>query len=198
MAEQSQKRRTSRDIQAEKSRKRIYEAALAIMTEKGFDETSIGDICRSAGCSVGAFYHHFPSKESILEETFRLADRDFEGWIKLSDGSLGGRELILTYMESYAELNIRSGLEFIKQFYTSKNKVFIRKGRSMQTKLIEIIAGAVERGEIRLTVTPEECCENIFVCARGVVLHWGLHEGQFDLKKKMVEMVGYILKGMEA
>lgn len=100
-------------------------------------------------------------------------------------------------MESYAQLIINSGLEFIKQFYTSKNKVFIRKGRSMQTRLIEIITHAVERKEIRLGLSPEECCEKLFICARGVVLHWGLHEGQFDLKKEMVRMTDFLLKGME-
>ncbi len=170
---------------------------MAIMVEKGFDETSIGDICKSAQCSVGAFYHHFPSKDSILEETFRLADKDFDGWKSLNHKGLKGRDLILEYMRSYAELSIQSGLEFSKRFYTSKNKVFIRKGRPMQTKLIEIIETAIMNKEIDLNVSPEECCENLFICARGVVLHWCLHEGQFDIREKMVEISDAVLKGME-
>ena len=197
MAEKTNKKKTSRDIQAAKSRKRIYEAALAIMVEKGFDETSINDICKSADCSVGAFYHHFPSKDSILEETFRIADKDFDGWKNFPHIKLKGHDLILAYMQSYAELVMQSGLEFSKRFYTGKNKVFIRRGRPMQTRLIEIVSDAMNKKEISLTVSAEKCCENLFLCARGVVLHWCLHEGEFDLKTKMTEISGTILRGME-
>ena len=38
-----------------------------LMLQHGYEEVSIRDICREAGVTTGAFYHHFSSKEQMLE-----------------------------------------------------------------------------------------------------------------------------------
>ena len=191
------KKKTSRAIKAEKSRERIYDAAFSLIAEKGFNETSIADICRKADCSVGAFYHHFPSKDSILEETFRLADIDDDRWSILNQSDLSGKDQVLMYMASYADLVLETGLDFTKRFYNNGNKTFIKKGRPMHTRLVRIISTAVEKGDLTVKDSPEAVCEKIFMCARGVVFHWCLHEGDFDLKSEMLEMVESVLCGQE-
>jgi AcrR family transcriptional regulator len=191
------KEKTPRKKQAEKSKQRIYETAISIFSEKGFDDTSISEICKKANCSVGAFYHYFPSKDSILEENLRIADEKFSGWKKLIKEKLHGRELIIAYMKAYAKLVSReSGLEFAKRFYNGNNKMFIRKGRPMQTRLTEIINGAIEAGEVSLELSAEESCEWLFVGARGIVLNWCLHEGEFDLVDEMGIYARRALKGI--
>jgi AcrR family transcriptional regulator len=34
--------------------------------EHGYDASGVADICRRAGVSKGAFYHHFPSKQALF------------------------------------------------------------------------------------------------------------------------------------
>lgn len=46
---------------------RIINSAYEIFSTKGFDKTTIGEIIKKAECSKGGFYHHFKSKEEILE-----------------------------------------------------------------------------------------------------------------------------------
>jgi AcrR family transcriptional regulator len=48
------------------ARPRLLRAAVGCLALKGHADTSVGDICLAAGCSKGAFYFHFPSKESVL------------------------------------------------------------------------------------------------------------------------------------
>ena len=50
---------TSRDEQRIETRKRIYDAAIELFLEKGFETVTIEDIRKKAKVSVGAFYHHF-------------------------------------------------------------------------------------------------------------------------------------------
>lgn len=64
-------RRTSRDVQREETRKRVYEAALAIFRRDGVAECRIEDVARLAGVSRGTFYFHFPTKEDVLTELLR-------------------------------------------------------------------------------------------------------------------------------
>lgn len=51
---------------AEDIRSNIINAALKLFGEKGFQATSLQEIIQAAGCSKGAFYHYFPSKEDLL------------------------------------------------------------------------------------------------------------------------------------
>jgi AcrR family transcriptional regulator len=50
----------------EETRGRIYDAALALFRERGFEAATMRDIAGAAGMSLGAAYHYFPSKEAIV------------------------------------------------------------------------------------------------------------------------------------
>jgi AcrR family transcriptional regulator len=51
---------------SQETRSRILGAAELSFAEHGYDVTSVDSICRAAGVSKGAFYHHFPSKGSVF------------------------------------------------------------------------------------------------------------------------------------
>jgi AcrR family transcriptional regulator len=61
----------SRDAQREQTRRRLYEAALAIFRRDGVVACRIDDIAKAAGVSRGTFYFHFPTKEDVLLERMR-------------------------------------------------------------------------------------------------------------------------------
>ena len=56
----------------EKTRSRILEAAEECFALHGYDATGVAEVCRRAGLSKGAFYHHFPSKQDLF---LKLLDR---------------------------------------------------------------------------------------------------------------------------
>jgi TetR/AcrR family transcriptional repressor of nem operon len=47
---------------------KLFEAAMTIVRRKGFAATSIDELCRAAGVTKGAFFHHFASKEALAVE----------------------------------------------------------------------------------------------------------------------------------
>ena len=59
----------------EETRQRIVDAAFEVFFEKGYEATTILDIVAATdGLTRGAFYHHFKSKEEVLDE---IAERIF-------------------------------------------------------------------------------------------------------------------------
>jgi AcrR family transcriptional regulator len=57
-------------------RTEILDATFTMFIERGYDNTSLNDIIAGAGLSKGMFYHHFASKEVLLEALFsRITDR---------------------------------------------------------------------------------------------------------------------------
>lgn len=63
---------------AEVTKANIMEQAIRLFAEKGFQDTSTADVVQAAGCSKGAFYYHFPSKDALIEETFRFCQDAIE------------------------------------------------------------------------------------------------------------------------
>lgn len=47
------------------ARTRLLEAARNIVRAKGFAATTVDDLCRVAGVTKGAFFHHFENKEAL-------------------------------------------------------------------------------------------------------------------------------------
>ncbi len=47
-------------------RERILSAALRVFAEKGYRGSTMGDVVRESGLSVGAIYTYFPSKEALF------------------------------------------------------------------------------------------------------------------------------------
>lgn len=53
-------------------RDRIVAAAVRVFSEKGFHSSTIADVCRESGLSVGAIYTYFPSKEALFLQSCDL------------------------------------------------------------------------------------------------------------------------------
>jgi TetR/AcrR family transcriptional repressor of nem operon len=47
------------------ARSKLLEAAFSIIRQKGYAATSVDELCARAGVTKGAFFHHFPSKDSL-------------------------------------------------------------------------------------------------------------------------------------
>lgn len=47
------------------TRTRLLEAARDVIRSQGYADTTVDDLCRAAGVTKGAFFHHFDSKEAL-------------------------------------------------------------------------------------------------------------------------------------
>ena len=52
-------RMTTRDIQREETKKRIYDVAFKLFDEFGYDKVKVSDIAKAANVSVGSVYYHY-------------------------------------------------------------------------------------------------------------------------------------------
>jgi AcrR family transcriptional regulator len=59
----------------------ILSAALRLFTQNGFAATSIDDIRRASGASVGSIYHHFGGKEGVAAELYVRALESYQSGV---------------------------------------------------------------------------------------------------------------------
>lgn len=56
---------------AEDTRRKIYEAAMQLFREKGFEATTMRDIAAKAGVALGGTYYYYSSKDAIVLAFYR-------------------------------------------------------------------------------------------------------------------------------
>jgi AcrR family transcriptional regulator len=93
------------------TREHIVEAADRLFYEKGYDHTSFADIARDVNISRGNFYHHFKSKDEILDAVIQRR--------------LGSTRAMLAEWEKAGETPMDRIRSFINILVT--NRVMIRR-----------------------------------------------------------------------
>ena len=172
---------TSRQIQSKNTYDKIYNIAIKLIQDHGFDNITVSEICESADVSVGSFYNHFKSKHDILNEIFKLADDYFVDVVSHKIGEGTTHDRIINFFNYYAKYTNERGLDFTNQLYMGKNNLFATKGRAMQQVLKRIIEEGQDSGEISIDMTSEEIVIYLFIWIRGVVYDWCLHDGSYDI-----------------
>lgn len=87
-------------------RQRLIAAATDLFRRAGFVAVTVDEICRQAGVTKGAFFHHFESKEALAHECLAAWDRMAQG---LEQGAPFQRatdpvEKVLGYMDFFTGL----------------------------------------------------------------------------------------------
>lgn len=81
--------------QKERSREAIMASAAALLRSRGISASSVHDVMKRAGLTVGGFYGHFDSKESLF--TAAIRERASAAW----DVLLGGAKTVDDVLKRY-------------------------------------------------------------------------------------------------
>ena len=174
----------NREKKSDRTRQRLAAAAIAAMTERGYQGVTIRDICERAGVSVGSFYRYFDTKSDVLREMYETGDE----LMQHEDEALLTRpwmERVSAFIDKYARLNVDTGLDAMRVLYNPENTWFTRV-RPMQQKLETLLAGAQSAGELTAV---------FFVCMRGICYDWCISGGTYDLEQRMHHQMALLLRG---
>lgn len=178
-----------RKMQSEETQRKILDTALDLMRKKGFDQVSIRDICKAAGLTTGAFYHHFPSKEALLEHGFTPLDEYMRHALK-SCTATEPEDKLRAILTAYAAFMEDSG-ELIGRYYQRRialpNSYSIDATRYTYTAMLECFRQAKEEGKLSVDQPPEWMAAFCFRHFRGVVIDWVLQNYRYPLHEKMEE-----------
>jgi TetR/AcrR family transcriptional repressor of nem operon len=85
----------------ERSREKILASAGSLVREKGISGASVAEVMERAGMTVGGFYAHFPSKQSLVAETMRETLRQSRSRMEEGADDMRGEEWVLAVARSY-------------------------------------------------------------------------------------------------
>nr|WP_035002995.1 TetR/AcrR family transcriptional regulator [Lebetimonas sp. JH292] len=111
----------------ETKKTQIMKTALKLFAEHGFYNTTIADIAKEMGMSVGNMYNYFPSKESLAKELLIYTSNRFGEKLKeINEMNIPSKEKIKKITELYFDM-AESEPELVDYFmrvYLSNKEIF--------------------------------------------------------------------------
>lgn len=178
-----------RKMQAKQTERAILGASLDLMRKQGFDKVSVRDICKKAGITTGAFYHHFPSKEALLTRGFAPLDDYMEQCLRGHEEDAPTQRLWLI-LSAYAQF-MSEGEELTGRYY--QHRMAQPGAQSMDATrytlraMVDCFRQAEQAGDLAPGQSPEWVAEFCFRHFRGVVIDWVLRGYSYPLLPKMQE-----------
>lgn len=154
--------------EAAERKNEILDVAEELFTQKGFDDTSTNDIINAIGIARGTLYHHFKSKEEILDAVIERMESHLLATAKMiaTDKSI---PILQRFTKTIMALNVDTtlGQEVIKQVHRPQNALLHQKmQKRLISEVVPIVGNLISEGVtlgIFNTIHPMEAAEMIMI-----------------------------------
>jgi AcrR family transcriptional regulator len=179
-------------------REQIETVALTLYRERGYEDTTVEEICKQVEISQPTFYNYFPSKEAILAEH---AMRGFGEPLKhlLTDPTSIQLKL-RRYFKRVAEQMLRDAklwhaIAISGAYNPVRNPSLLRSAEVGTRVLSEVLSQAQKKGEL----TKDFSAERLASMLEGIMLRtgieWGAGVDNRSLDAAMQEALKFFLRG---
>jgi Transcriptional regulator len=183
-------KRTPKTKKGQLTEKRIFDAALSLIKLKGYEHTTLVDICEAAEVSNGTFYHHFKSKEDLLISYIHQEETDIMNYYQSlqKDSYAETLQKVIKYQISYF---IIKGYEFVSNFYSimllSKKNYYDYNNFAIKKILLDCFEKGQQSGDFTAKFSAKYMCEIAFSLLYTTTTEWCMDEGNFDLHEDIRE-----------
>lgn len=173
------------------SRERILLVALSAFRKKGFDGTTMRDVAKAAGMSLGAAYYYFPSKEALVhahweQQMDEHERRAREKYAETTDLKERLRATFLIRQELMKnDKKLLAGLFRAIGDASSPVSVFAKETSSLRMRGIALLRDCVAVDEVPVQVR-EQAALGLWVLQLGFVLYFVHDSSPGQLKTRQL------------
>lgn len=184
-----------------KTKRKIFETAMELFAQKGYEATSVEEITSIVGIAKGTLYYHFTSKEEIfyflIEEGMKLLKNSIEIKTSKYENSIDKiKAIVLIQIKSIVKCENLITLVISQMWGREERNIRCRNYVYEYIKIIEdIVKSGIDKGEIT--------GDNAEIIASGLFgftcsgLLYRLKTGEeLDIAEIYKEFSNYVVKGL--
>ena len=182
-----------------RTRQSIYEAAMALFLERGYDAVTVDEVCRSADVAKGTFFLHFPTKDALLAEYGREATDALRACLAAHrGGAVSALRIALRTLAERAERHVEVVRLTVREALARPES--IRDNAALGRSVGELLADVVRRGqaggELRRGVVAEIAAAVLVGSYFTIVNVWATGADRFDLTDAIDQALKLVLTGL--
>lgn len=195
---------TVREYQKKRRRDRIFQAAMNLFRERGFQETTATDIAKAAHVSRGTFFNYFPYKEAVLLDygSLLLSRLKEEVRRRLAQGQ-DPLQVLRFLFEELAQFTKEEKELLLPLLYELLNPDPIRAKAAFEALplgdlIAEILRPLKEKGVVRQDLSLERMGRTLADLYFLAALRWAAYTPQRDLGEELAKFLSLALEGVLA
>ncbi|WP_352400829.1 TetR/AcrR family transcriptional regulator [Anaerotignum sp.] len=203
-----EKKLDKRKAQGVETKKKLYEIAERLFTERNFSDVNVEDITDEAGITKGAFYVHYESKDALIAiliaDYAARADSDYKTFLETLPDDMPASEVLLALTQKIAETLLNTiGYENMKKVYqmllsgTVDTEAVKGYSRELYTLFYSVLEKGMRRGELISTLPLEELSRHFVMAIRGVSYEWCVRYPDFDLREHTMAHIRLLIEGIQ-
>ncbi len=164
------------------TRQRIIDSARNIILGKGYAAVGLNEILSHAGVPKGSFYHYFKSKDDFGRV---LLEEYFDEYLVMINDCLGNQHIeplqrLMNLFDYWLTTQSSDCLEEkcvvvklcaeVSDLSEQMREVLEKGMKGVQARIGQCIAEAVDTGQLKLEVTPEELARELYAMWMGATL----------------------------
>lgn len=195
-----------RSVKRAKAKGKIFEAAMQLLQEYGYDYITVSNVCEMAGISTGNFYHYFESKDELLSNFFIVAyEQEMQG-VDAVETESPLADAVAPF-KAYASFCQKQGLQFVSNFYQPTNTALAISpahdaGTTFALPVLhhaeQALNRAVAKRILAADVNTAQITEDLCVLQKGCVFDWCVNEGRFDLVEHTEKLLSQYLESFQS
>jgi len=182
-------------------RDRLYEAALSLFREQGYESTTVDQITRRAGLAKGTFFNYFPTKDSVLRfmgarEIGRLGAASLTGG---NAAAVGNLKCFMTALATSMERDrALVGLIFSKGLTVPELLTGDAGGFSIRPTVSLLIRRAQHMAEIDPRLDPDVLTAMLDALYLQQLVYWCESATGYPLAERLTGIVDLLMMGIAA
>ncbi len=205
MTKETDKKVTSRDLQAMETKLKIMECSTRLFFDKGYKGATLGDVLKETNLSKGAFYHHFQSKEELYVETIKYLIDEFAAipYDSFDNSSLYNFYTdYINYVTKQSEDKALNSFSYTTLLYNAIKQIpdlsnHVEKIRdSEEQSWILVVKNARANGEIETPMSDEQITKMFLSSSNGIGMN-GASTNESDKKSILIDLWNAFYKGLK-
>ena len=204
-----EKKPDKRKVQGAETKKKLYEIAERLFTERNFSDVNVEDITDEAGITKGAFYVHFESKDALIAilvaDHAAKTDADYKTFLESLPDDMPASLVLFALAERIADTLANTfGCKNMTKIYqmllsgTAGTEAVKGYGRELYALVYSILEKGLRSGEFTSSLPLETLSRHFVMAIRGVSYEWCVRYPRFDLKEQAIEHTRLLIEGMKA
>ena len=192
--------------QAEKTKAKLFETAVGLFKEFGYENVTVSQICREAGVAKGTFYVHYQAKEDIVKDSYYADMGDFvidayDAW-RGANPSATIKEKVFDFLLTELKFSAKAGLELTcRAFVINLSECIHEKSRHFERRAFsKVLKDLLLEGIAANTFCPERTVDELFLYlesfVRGLMASWCFANGEFDIIEQGERELGWLVDSL--
>lgn len=184
-----------------KTKRKIFETAMELFAQKGYEATSVEEITSIVGIAKGTLYYHFTSKEEIfyflIEEGMKLLKNSIEIKTSKYENSIDKiKAIVLIQIKSIVKCENFITLVISQMWGREERNIRCRNYVYEYIKIIEdIVKSGIDKGEINGN-NAEIIASGLFGFTCSGLLYRLKTGEELDIAEIYKEFSNYVVKGL--